>query len=482
MREADMSGRWGVVVALGVLLMLLPGADQEAAETPIEEMSLEELLRVKIPTVTTASTLEQSIENVPGTVTVITAEQIKGYGLRYLIDVFNIVPGFQTFTTSYASTDVRVRKFSAFYSTLKVMIDGRPVNEIYHRQLHVYEYFPLGNVKQIEIIRGPGSALYGTDAFCGVVNVITDDSERTTVSGTGGEHSHYGANLAHYGKVGDYSFTADYFDGAGDDLFFGSDFLTGTGMSYAPNTRDASKNRLGISATLQYKGFQLTARHADNEREWWEGYVNIQSPGEEVVRSKLTYVDLQYLHSFSNETSLRARGMYDRNTTHYVGQLFPPGFDWGVIYGVPDINGDGIDDNWPDGAPYDSKLVAQNFVVDLLLQLSHGRHRVSAGAEYGTRASATCARSRTSTIPTSFESRTTPTPGTTQYSAPPAVFMVGEGESEDHLAVFLQDVINVHDRLSVTAGARHDDYQDAGGRSCRGWHSFGKLYLIMTSS
>ncbi|NQU40745.1 MAG: TonB-dependent receptor [Lentisphaerae bacterium] len=416
--------------------------------------------------ITTASSFSQSINDVPGTVTVITADEIKRYGLRTLVDVLNMVPGFQTFATTFATWDVRARRYSHAYATIRVMVDGRPLNESYNRQISAFESFPLDNVKQIEIIRGPGSSLSGTDAFSGVVNIITDKRERSVVSTTMGENGYYGVNAAQYADVSEdlsYSLTVDYSNTDGDPRSYETDFLSGTGMSQAPHTRYAWNERLGVSGSVRYKDWTLTLLHADYARAWTAGYVNIQSPGDERVESVYSYADLQYLHEFFDETSVEIRGSYDRNTTRFVGQLFPPGFDWGPLRGMADINGDGVADNWPDGASYDSKLEAHNASVQLFLRKVYGAHQVLLGGEWGNE---TIGDVSTQTdvhhtfltrIP--YDTYTTRNP----IQGLPSVFMIGEGEEESHYAVLAQDIVALGEDVTFVVGARHDEYDDTGG-------------------
>ena len=181
----------GLVIGLSAV-----AAGGETGDTEdLLDLSLEDLLNVSV---TTASRSERSLDQVPGSVTVISAKEIKRYGLKTLADAMTIIPGFNSVLRNHNAPFNHVRGYAASGSHLKVMIDGYPVNMYYERGIAHFEYYPLDNVKQIEVIRGPGSALYGTDAFCGVINIITDKDERTTLSATGGEFGHKGAGVAYY--------------------------------------------------------------------------------------------------------------------------------------------------------------------------------------------------------------------------------------------------------------------------------------------
>lgn len=142
--------------------------------TDIEELRLEDLLD---RTVTTATLSGGTVRESPSVVTIVTSEEIRTRGLRSLADVLRTVPGFYD-VYDLVTHNVGVRGVNggarASGSVIKVMIDGQSV----HLRSSTGNFFgpeliPMYAVDRVEIIRGPASALYGSNAFLGVVNVIT---------------------------------------------------------------------------------------------------------------------------------------------------------------------------------------------------------------------------------------------------------------------------------------------------------------------
>lgn len=168
-----------------------PDVDAQLADDygvrKLEELSLLELLDIPV---TTVSKSRKTLRNTPGVVTVITREEIQSHGYRSLADCLRRVPGFyDVYDLVFHNIGVRGVNGGgeAAGSIIKVMIDGQAV----HFRPSTGNFFgeelvPLDAVERIEVVRGPASALYGANAFLGVVNVITrsgEDAAALTVAG-----------------------------------------------------------------------------------------------------------------------------------------------------------------------------------------------------------------------------------------------------------------------------------------------------------
>jgi iron complex outermembrane receptor protein len=156
----------------------------------LQQLSLEELLNVKV---TVASRTETTVLEAPSVVTVYTAEDLRRMGARDLRDVLRQVPGFEVGVRAQLGyPEIGVRGILTDNSEkVRILIDGVAVNEnLEGSGTILFGDMVLDNVQQIEIIRGPGSALYGTNAFVGVISIITKDAASsgasTTVSARGG--------------------------------------------------------------------------------------------------------------------------------------------------------------------------------------------------------------------------------------------------------------------------------------------------------
>ncbi|MBU4328708.1 MAG: TonB-dependent receptor plug domain-containing protein, partial [Proteobacteria bacterium] len=141
-------------------------------------MSLEQLMQVEI---TGATRTEKSLKNVPAAVTVFTREEISRLGMDYLHELLNLVPGYQSQRHSDMSTgsnySSRGRRQGANSREVLLLLDGRPMNDPRTGGPISGKRVPLGKIDRVEIIRGPGSAIYGSNAFTGVINIITVKNE-----------------------------------------------------------------------------------------------------------------------------------------------------------------------------------------------------------------------------------------------------------------------------------------------------------------
>ncbi len=123
--------------------------------------------------VVTASADEIKTNQFGGSLTIITADQIEMAATKYLSDVLRQVPGFAVSQAGGTGTQTQIRVRGAESNHLLVMVDGIRVNDPAIGDEFLVNYALSDNVERIEIIRGPQSALWGTDALAGVINVIT---------------------------------------------------------------------------------------------------------------------------------------------------------------------------------------------------------------------------------------------------------------------------------------------------------------------
>ena len=143
-----------------------------------EEIDLEALFDTEIEVATKRA---QSLVDAPAVVSVVTAEEIRERGYLSVAEALRILPGFYV-VDDYLAPSVGVRGLPsgqrAWSRIMKVMLDGHPI--AYRPEATNFlgpEGVPIEAVKRIEVIRGPGSALYGADAFLGVVNIVTKRGE-----------------------------------------------------------------------------------------------------------------------------------------------------------------------------------------------------------------------------------------------------------------------------------------------------------------
>lgn len=135
------------------------------------DMDLEDLQKVQISIGTVKE--NKTVSETPAIVTLITRQDIQNSGARDITDVLRRVPGLDFGMDVQGSTGLIVRGIFSTEGKVLFMIDGMEMNETMYGTTILGGRFPLDNIQQIEIIRGPGSAIYGGFAELCVVNIVT---------------------------------------------------------------------------------------------------------------------------------------------------------------------------------------------------------------------------------------------------------------------------------------------------------------------
>jgi len=178
--------------------------------TPTEDfmdMNLEELLELEV---SVASKKPESTSEAPGVVVVVPREEFIVYGDRNLHQLLQRQPSVYTRDVfPYTDNVVGFRgDMGAVYDmhTL-ILLNGRPIRESAQGlNVNMYQTFPLSTLESVELIRGPGSVLYGSNAFTGVVNLKTrsiPDQNEISVSGMGGSYGYYETDVTAAGRSGE---------------------------------------------------------------------------------------------------------------------------------------------------------------------------------------------------------------------------------------------------------------------------------------
>lgn len=131
-----------------------------------------------MPVVLSVSRLSQPIDEAPAAVTVIDQEMIRASGFRDIPDLFRLVPGFTVAYTRDNSWGVGYHGLAdAFSRRLQVLIDGRSIYTAAFGEVP-WASLPLSieDIERIEVVRGPNSAAYGSNAFLGIINIVTKDA------------------------------------------------------------------------------------------------------------------------------------------------------------------------------------------------------------------------------------------------------------------------------------------------------------------
>ncbi len=124
--------------------------------------------------VVTASATEQNVKDAPASISVITQQDLQRKPVQNLKDVLRDVPGVQLTNEGDNRKGVSIRGLSSSYTL--ILVDGKRVNSrnaVFRHNDFDLNWIPVDAIERIEVVRGPMSSLYGSDALGGVVNIIT---------------------------------------------------------------------------------------------------------------------------------------------------------------------------------------------------------------------------------------------------------------------------------------------------------------------
>ena len=178
------------------------------AEPSLALQDVEDLLQVygTEEMVSIASGYKQPVSKAPSIATVITAAQIKDAGLTNIEQVLEMIPGLHVSRAPTRLDPILTMRgfFSAFSPGMLMMVNGVGIDSLFFGSRFAGFRMPLNNIERVEVVRGPGSAIYGADAFVGVINIVTKSAQTINGSEAGlraGSFDTYGAWGQYGGKL-----------------------------------------------------------------------------------------------------------------------------------------------------------------------------------------------------------------------------------------------------------------------------------------
>jgi outer membrane receptor for ferrienterochelin and colicins len=201
----------------------------------LTDLPLEALMNLDVPKVYAASKIEQKTTEAPSSVSIVTADEVKKYGYRTLADLLASVQGFYvSYDRNYDFLGVSGVSLGDFNDRILLLVDGHRVNNNFNDGAAIGTDFilDLDLVDRVEIIRGPGSALYGDNAFFGVINVVTRQGRQLDGVEASGEYSSFDTYKmrATFGKLFtngvEVMLSGTYYDSAGQSRLSYKEFDT----------------------------------------------------------------------------------------------------------------------------------------------------------------------------------------------------------------------------------------------------------------
>lgn len=446
--DADVPSRSGSVplvvgcAVLAALLVVLPPASPAAQPAPVlDDLSLEQLMDLKVGTVYGASLHAQSTGEAPSSVTIVTSEEIRRFGWRTLADALGAIRSFWvTDDRVYSYLGVRgLQRPGDYNGRVLVLLDGHPTNENLYGAASFGQdaLVDLALVDRIEVIRGPGSSLYGTGAFFGVVNLITRTGAEigvVEVQGEAGSLETLQGRLTwghRFGNGVDVVLSGTRYDSAGQGGVYVpayDDPSTNDGVAEGADGENAGSLFLRLAA----RGVTLEGAYVDRDHTVpvapWGTVFDTDRTTTEDVRS---YLELRYAGRVAEHTDLAARVYYDEYRYRgdylydYAGEGEPP---------LLVVNRDEADGTW---------WGAESHAV-----VAAGAHTITLGGEW-VRNVRQDQRNFDLDPSTGDEDR--------------AAVYLDDGRESWNWGLFLQDGFRLGERVRVTLGARYDRYETFGG-------------------
>ena len=310
------------------VLLVSPTSIVFADQAPSEDasMTLEEFMLFEdIPSVFSASKYEQKVTQAPSSVSIITAEEIKKYGYRDFMEILQSIRGFYvTNDRNYEYAGVRGFGLPSDYSNrILILLDGMRTNDNVYDAPSMDSMVDVDLIDRIEVVRGPSSSLYGSNAFFATINVITKrgrDYNGLEISGEVGSHDTY-KPMATFGKKMASGFemlvSGSYLDSDGDDNLYYSEFDDPETNNGRAKDRDELEQK-NFMAKFSYRDFSLTANYNKYTKDVptapWETIFN----GNLWTEDEMFIAGLTYDHSYQNGVDLAAKLNY--NYYKYEGE------------------------------------------------------------------------------------------------------------------------------------------------------------------
>jgi len=289
------------------------------------DMTIEQLLSLKahgVPSeleklinslISVASKKPLNVRESPSIVTLVTAEEIKNSGARDLIDVLRLVPGVDFGVDVQGVVGIGMRGNWAHEGKVLILLDGQEMNEILYATTQFGNHFPIDQIKKIEIIRGPGSAIYGGYAEYGVINIITkqgSDINGVAVSGIYGQtekdYMRRNINLSVGKKVGDFEWSASGMIGQGQRS--DQNYTDVHGNSYTM-IGNSALNPAYANIGASYKGLSFRAIGDFYKTTTQDGYDAIY-PKPYAQNFNSMFFELKYLWKVSNKLTITPKLNY----------------------------------------------------------------------------------------------------------------------------------------------------------------------------
>lgn len=423
---------------LSTIATSLTGA---VAAADSEESEMQDLLLLLEEQTELATQSKMNADYVPGMISILHGLELENQGVRTVGDALNQVAGFYMAVDNAGGKVAIVRGVGASLNAtnLKLMLNGTPVNRGVDASADWLFRLPIEQVERIEVIRGPGSSLYGEFAFSGVVNIIPREKARVSVKF--GSHQAKQSVLTFNKPLNEQidvnvNLAAWQQDNSG--LASGVDVFADRGLGFISGLRYDHERGLSLLTEFAFDGYKLELQHIDIERGGWYGRDAVIPQELDPRIEQAQGLHLSKTWELSENISLEAKGSARENEVELAAS-------------IPIVAG--IDPPGP-RPPITENVFRQVKDADRLNRASFGihwqpleNHKIFGEVSY--------ARTKQGEVKrTAFE-----------LGEEPIIEADSPGFTRRLTSVTLQDQWQAGESVEVTFGLRHDDYDDWGSHT-----------------
>ena len=429
-----------IILPIVFILFFLPNADAFQLAELKTETAEDLLLFFDTEELMIATRHETSVRKAPAIATVITAKEIRNMGARDLLDILRRVPGLGISIhdmSVYKAVEIRGIRTTMSEKVL-FMVDGHSVNNAINGNfINTFLYLSADAIKRVEVIRGPGSALYGANAFLGVINVVTKKAEdinglQVTAGAGSFDTQHYNLMFGHEGKKLKISGYVDYLNTDGQSHFIEEDSIGNSGKT------DVNQEKPEMGLYLEYGNITLNGGYLKNRGGIYIG-AGLALNDESVQEWEQYYLDVAYSDNITDKTDITARLYGDFFRANPYWEVYPEGY--------MDIYTDGMIGN----TSGKEKTLGAEIITNFTLT----GHLLTLGGMFENK------KLYDTKHITNYDPHTFAPLSSIQDVSDGGNFI--KNADRDIFAVYIQDIWEISNNASLTAGIRHDQYSDFGG-------------------
>lgn len=421
-----------------------------------DKMTIEDILQTEV---TMLFKSKSTPLKAPGIITIISRSEIERSGMRTLSEILNLSIGIEANRAimfgQHTTIGMRGRT-THFGEDILILLDGQRLNDVYSGGGLTYiKDMSLRHIDRIEIIRGPGSTLFGSNAYVGVINIISSTystTDKQSVSVGTGSFNRVDIGTQYRWNSGKLHalFTANAYSDDGDEFTYTEGYLRAPGVDH--RVTDPVEEQIDLGLKMSYEDFHMNLDYFKREMDDYMPFGFFENPTDwepfDTNRDDSEMVRLQsgYDWEVNRYLTITGNARYSEAEANMTYVIAPENLFVGTV--AQDIP-------WIGGSNYSS----DNLEFEMRLNYVRGKHEVIGGAMWAREGIEQANLMYNYTLAQVFS----PEPiNPTDWTVVEGDGSFVEPRSRNISGVYLQDTYYPSDHWGITAGIRYDKYDDFG--------------------